>query len=151
MPWARSFCPFRACGEKLAKIQCILLHASVCSRIQIGFCQRVKTSRKIDGYDSVRRYGPLGVPADLQSASSENAASRSWRYEKPTAAEYNKKRSAVMPRPFGGFCVVYKDFSHLLFFLQDVANTLSYVTYPIFIINLSCWYPNFIVPLQLNL
>ena len=21
MPWARSFCPFRACGEKLAKVQ----------------------------------------------------------------------------------------------------------------------------------
>ena len=45
---------------------------------------------------------PLGVPADLQSAdkkgldlfdadlqsaSSENAASRIWRYEKPTAAD----------------------------------------------------------------
>ena len=30
---------------------------------------------------------PLGAPADLQSASSESAASRIWRYEKPTAAD----------------------------------------------------------------
>lgn len=55
-----------------------------------------------------------------------------------------------MLQSVGGFCVVYKDFSHLLF-LQDVANTLSYVTYLIFIIVLSCWSQNLIVPLQPNL
>ena len=40
---------------------------------------------------------PLGVPADLQSASSENAASRAWRYEKPTAGDYKSpiKRSSL--------------------------------------------------------
>ena len=55
-----------------------------------------------------------------------------------------------MLQSVGGFCTEYEDFSHL-FFLQDVANTLSYVTYPIFIIVLSCWSLNLIVPLQLNL
>ena len=60
----------------------------------------------------ISNVSPLGVPADLQSAdkkgstyfladlqsaSSENAASRAWRYEKPTAGDYKSpiKRSSL--------------------------------------------------------
>ena len=53
----------------------------------LGVKEIRKSARRSCGF-AIRRQKRFDLfDADLQSASSENAASRIWRYEKPTAAD----------------------------------------------------------------
>jgi len=68
------------------------------------------------------RTSPLGVPADLQSASSENA-NIVWRYEKPTAGDYKSAGTpsglALLITPSGLASLYYGLMAHPLFLLLE--------------------------------